>query len=139
MRSRLNLILLGVANVAHAVAFYEALGWRLAATSHAGFAKFDLGGVVLGLLPREQMAQDAGSPDAAGYGFGGMALAYVARHPDEVADTLAAAQAAGGVLVKPATRNAWGIAGYFKDPDGHLFEVVYEDGWVFDPQDNLVV
>ncbi|GGP25083.1 VOC family protein [Silvimonas amylolytica] len=139
MRSRLNLILLGVADVTRSVAFYEAVGWRLAQTSHAGFAKFDLGGVVLGLLPRAEMAQDCNSLDATGQGFGGMALAYVARHPDEVSDTLTLAAQAGGSVVKPATANAWGIAGYFKDPDGHLFEVVYEDGWVFDLHDNLRV
>ncbi len=139
MRPRLNLVLLGVADVARATAFYQALGWTLAATSHAGFAKFDLGGVVLGLLPREAMAQDCNSTPHQGHGFGGMALAYVARQREEVAQTLALAATAGGSVVKPATENAWGIAGYFKDPDGHLFEVVYEDGWIFDTADNLVV
>ncbi|MBB5189389.1 hypothetical protein HNQ50_000099 [Silvimonas terrae] len=139
MRPRLNLVLLGVADVARATAFYQALGWTLAATSHAGFAKFDLGGVVLGLLARDAMAQDCNSATPQGHGFGGMALAYVAHQPAEVAQTLALAAAAGGSIVKPATENAWGIAGYFKDPDGHLFEVVYEDGWVFDATDHLVV
>lgn len=47
--------------------------------------------------------------------------------------------AAGGTLVKPATRTHWGVAGYFKDPDGHLFEVDYEDAWVFAPDHRLVV
>jgi len=46
MRPRLNLILLGVADIAKTVAFYEALGGPKADSSHDGFAKFDLGGVV---------------------------------------------------------------------------------------------
>ena len=49
------------------------------------------------------------------------------------------AAAAGGRIVKPATRTHWGIAGYFADPDGHLFEVDYEDAWVFDDDHRLVV
>lgn len=41
--------------------------------------------------------------------------------------------------VKPATRTHWGIAGYFKGPDGHLFEVDFEEAWVFDGEHRLVV
>ncbi|TFW24662.1 VOC family protein [Duganella callida] len=63
----------------------------------------------------------------------------VARQPDEVPRILAKAEQAGGTIVKPATRTHWGIAGYFKDPDGHLFEVDFETTWVFDPQHHLVV
>jgi hypothetical protein len=46
---------------------------------------------------------------------------------------------AGGTLVKPAARTPWGIADYFKDPDGHLFEVDYEEIWVFEKGHTLVV
>ncbi|SMC24962.1 hypothetical protein SAMN02745857_02020 [Andreprevotia lacus DSM 23236] len=139
MRPRLNLILLGVSNIATATAFYEALGWPKAPTSHDGFAKFDLGGVVLGLLPREDFARDAGFASAEGNGFAGMALAYIARSADDVPRILDKAAALGAEVIKPATRNDWGIAGYFRDPDGHLFEVCYEDGWIFDADDNLRV
>jgi len=52
---------------------------------------------------------------------------------------LAKAVEAGGTLVKPATRTHWGIAGYFKDLDGHLFEVDFEEAWVFDGEHRLVV
>lgn len=46
---------------------------------------------------------------------------------------------AGGTLVKPATKTQWGTAGYFRDPDGHLFEVDHEEVWVFDESDHLIV
>ncbi|WP_374363298.1 VOC family protein [Pseudoduganella danionis] len=136
---RLHLILLGVADVAASVRFYQALGWQQAASSNAGFAKFDLGGYALCLLSRAAFAADALSPTASGNGFAGMALVYLARTPDEVAQVLTRAVAAGGTLVKPATRTDWGVAGYFKDPDGHLFEVDYEDGWVLDSDHRLHV
>ncbi|QLI82686.1 VOC family protein [Chitinibacter fontanus] len=139
MRPRLNLILLGVADVAKSTAFYEALGWQRAATSHSEFVKFDLGGVVLGLQSRSSFAQDCQLPDTGYRGFAGFALAYIARSADEVPHVLATASQLGAEIVKPATRNAWGIAGYFRDPDGHLFEVCYEDGWVFAADGHLVV
>ena len=139
MRQRLNLILLGVADVARSTAFYEALGWQRASSSHAEFVKFDLGGVVLALQSRQHFAQDANYPAAESHGFAGFALGYIARHPDDVARVLEKAAALGAIIVKPATQNAWGIAGYFRDLDGHLFEVLYEDGWIFDQNDNLLV
>lgn len=139
MRPRLNLILLGVQDVARSAAFFQALGWPQAASSHPGFVKIDLGGVVLALQERTAFAQDANQANPEGSGFAGFALAYIARHPAEVAEVLQQAAEHGGTIVKPASPSAWGVAGYFRDPDGHLFEVCYEDGWIFDEADNLVV
>lgn len=136
---RLHLILLGVNDVAASLRFYQALGWQPAASSNEGFVKFDLGGYALCLLSRAAFAADALSPSVSGSGFAGIGLVYLARSPDEVAQVLAHAVAAGGTLVKPATRTDWGVAGYFKDPDGHLFEVDYEDGWVLDHAHRLHV
>ncbi|WP_295994675.1 VOC family protein [Rugamonas sp.] len=72
-------------------------------------------------------------------GFSGIALIHLAQSADEVPRILAKAVEAGGVIVKPATRTHWGIAGYFKDPDGHLFEVDFETTWVFNETHHLVV
>ncbi|WP_028450863.1 VOC family protein [Chitinibacter tainanensis] len=139
MRPRLNLILLGVNDLARASAFYAALGWPQAPTSHAGFVKIDLGGVVLGLLDRAELAKDCLAPVQSHSGFAGFALVYIAHSAAEVSTVLAAAAACGAEIVKPATTTAWGVAGYFRDLDGHLFEVCYEAGWVFDADDHLVV
>lgn len=138
-RQRLHLVLLGVQSVERSTAFYEALGWRKSATGNDGFAKFDLGGYALCLISREALAQDAGFDAAQERGFAGMALIYLAKSADEVPRILAQAVAAGGRLVKPATRTAWGVAGYFADPDGHLFEVDFEAVWVLDDDHRLVV
>ncbi|GGY64525.1 hypothetical protein GCM10011613_05370 [Cellvibrio zantedeschiae] len=139
LKQRLHIILLGVNDVQKSAAFYEALGWKRAPTSHAGFVKFDLGGFALALISREDLAKDALEPSAQGTGFSGVALIHLVRTADEVALTLARAVEAGGTLVKPATKTQWGTAGYFRDPDGHLFEVDHEDVWVFDDADHLVV
>jgi len=139
LKQRLHIILLGVKDVARAAAFYEALGWKRAPTSHAGFVKFDLGGFALALISREDLAKDALEPSAQGSGFSGVALIHLVRNAEDVAKTLARAVEAGGTLVKPATKTQWGTAGYFRDPDGHLFEVDHEDVWVFDQNDHLVV
>lgn len=139
LKQRLHIILLGVNDVAKAAAFYEALGWQRAPSSHAGFVKFDLDGFALALISREDLAKDALQPSPQGSGFSGVALIHLVRTADEVALTLARAVEAGGTLVKPATKTQWGTAGYFRDPDGHLFEVDHEDVWVFDEKDHLVV
>lgn len=136
---RLHLILLGVDSVERSSAFYEALGWQQSPTSNPGFVKFDLGGYALCLISREDFARDAGFESPQGSGFGGIGLIHIARSADEVARILAKAVEAGGRLVKPATRTHWGVAGYFADPDGHLFEVDYEGVWVLDDDHRLVV
>jgi len=139
LKQRLHIILLGVNDVAASAAFYEALGWQRAATSHAGFVKFDLGGFALALISRADLAQDALAPSGQASGFSGVALIHLVRNVEDVALTLARAVKAGGTLVKPATKTQWGTAGYFRDPDGHLFEIDHEEVWVFDHADHLVV
>ena len=138
-RQRLHLILLGVANVAKSTAFYEALGWVKSPTSHEGFAKFDLGGYALCLLPKDDFAKDALAKTSENTSFSGVGFVYLAKTPEEVLQILQRAVLAGGTLVKPATRTPWGIAGYFQDLDGHLFEVDFEEPWVFDSEHHLIV
>ncbi len=136
---RLHLILLGVKDVAKSKQFYERLGWCASPTGHEGFVKIDLGGYALCLLPIGDFAKDALSPSAEEPAFSGTGFVYLAKTPEDVPNILSRAVTAGGQLVKPATRTPWGIAGYFKDPDGHLFEVDYETTWVFTEDHKLVV
>lgn len=136
---RLHLILLGVEDVLRSAVFYDGLGWQRASTSHSGFVKYDLGGFALCLISRKDLAKDALSPTDQPSGFAGSALIYLAKKVEDVPRILAKAVEAGGTLVKPATKTHWGVAGYFRDPDGHLFEVDYEDVWVFDDQHHLIV
>lgn len=139
LSQRLHLILLGVADVQRSARFYEALGWKRSPTGHEGFEKFDLGGYALSLISKDDLARDANYTSSDMQGFRGIALIYLAKTVEEVPRILAKAVEAGGELVKPATRTSWGVAGYFKDPDGHLFEVDYENPWKFDNDHYLIV
>lgn len=136
---RMHLILLGVEDIRRSKQFYEALGWEKSPTGHDEFVKFDLGGYALCLLSRKALAEDSLASSAAAPEFNGVCFVHLVKTPEEVPAVLAKAVAAGGTLVKPATRTLWGIAGYFKDPDGYLFEVDYEEVFVFDEQHQLIV
>ena len=128
MEQRLSLVTLGVADLDRSRRFYEALGWRRSG-DQPEVAFFQAGGMVLALWSREQLAADANVP-AAGSGFSGIALAYNARSREEVDAVLAEAKAAGAAIPKPAEDTFWGgYAGYFADPDGHLWEVAWNPHW----------
>ena len=63
---------------------------------------------------------------AEGAGFQGFTLAHNVASKEEVDKTLAFAEQAGAILVKPAQDVFWGgYSGYFKDPDGFLWEVAW--------------
>ncbi|RSM41309.1 hypothetical protein DMB66_56230 [Actinoplanes sp. ATCC 53533] len=139
MRQKLNMIVLGVRDVLSSVAFYEALGWKRSASGSDEFALFDLGGVALALLPRHAVADDARLTDHETGGFAGFALAYIAHSSDDVYRIIAKAEELGATVTRPAKTTPWGHNGYFTGIDGHLIEVLYEDGWKFDDRDNLVL
>jgi catechol 2,3-dioxygenase-like lactoylglutathione lyase family enzyme len=129
MEQRLSLVTLGVADLERSRRFYEdGLGWRRA-NQHEEVAFYQLGGMVLALWGRDALAQDARLPDV-GSGFGGIALAYNTRSRGEVDTVLGEAEAAGARIPKPAAGTAWGgYAGYFADPDGHLWEIAWNPDW----------
>lgn len=126
MEPRVSLITLGVESIARARAFYERLGFVASPSSNENVTFFPAGGVVLGLFGREALAEDAAVTDAGKTAFSGVALAHNVRTEEEVAATLAEAEAAGAAIVKPAQKAFWGgVSGYFTDPDGHLWEVAF--------------
>ena len=130
MHQRLTVITLGVADVVRARAFYEAIGWRAYGKEPSpDVAFFQMGSMVLALFGRAALAKDAGVADSAP-GFGGVALAWNGASEAEVDAALAEAVAAGARLLKPAQKTFWGgYAGYFADPDGHLWEVAHNPFW----------
>jgi catechol 2,3-dioxygenase-like lactoylglutathione lyase family enzyme len=125
MEPRISLITLGVADIARARRFYEALGWRAGGPSNEHVAFFQLGGMALSLYGRQALAEDARqSPQ--GSGFAGIALGQNLRSREQVDALLAEVEAAGGTILKPAEDVFWGgYSGYFADPDGHLWEVAW--------------
>ena len=122
---RLNLVTLGVADVAMARRFYERLGFAASDFDSEGIAFFEMSGVILALFGREDLAEDAGVP-VEGSGFNAVTLAINLSSRDEVDAALAFAEACGGRIVQPAREVFWGgYSGYFADPDGHLWELAF--------------
>ena len=130
METRLSLVTLGVRDLPRARAFYEKLGFKASSVSNENVTFFQCGALALGLFGWDALAEDAHVP-AMGDGFRGVSLAQNVRTKEEVAKVLAEAEAAGGKVVKPAQDVFWGgPSGYFTDPDGHLWEVAWNEAFV---------
>lgn len=132
MKPRISVLTLGVADLERSLAFYrDGLGLPTAGIvggefEHGAVAFFDLsGGLRLAIWAQDDLAHDAGlakapiSPTSFTIGHN------VARR-EEVDDVMAEACRAGAEIVK-APQNTFygGYAGYFRDPNGHLWEVVW--------------
>ena len=132
MQPRITLITLTVDDLERAVRFYrDGLGLATQGIvgeqfEHGAVAFFDLAsGLRLALWPRASLAHDAGisvGPRSATE----FCLAHNVSSRADVDAVLAEARRAGATLVKPANETFWGgYAGYFQDPDGHLWEVAF--------------
>jgi len=137
VEQRVSLITLGVRDLARARRFYEALGWR--GQEVEGTVFFQAGGLALVLWSRQLLAADAGVDDD-GSAFGGIVLAHNVRAAADVDALLAAAEAAGASVSKPASPTPWGgYAGCFRDPDGHAWEVAHNPGFPLADDGTLTV
>ncbi|MFL5675275.1 MAG: VOC family protein [Chloroflexota bacterium] len=137
--ARLGIVTLGVADLARSVAFYEALGWEKCSSSQDGvIAWFRTADTHLGLFPFADLAADANLGAEQTAGFRGITLAINVDAAGEVPPALAAAVAAGGRLLKPATLTDWGgTSGYVADPDGHPWEIAHNPFFPIDPDGRL--
>ena len=129
MEQRFSLITLGVRSVEASAAFFERLGWRRLVKAAEGVAFFQCGGVALSLYPRAELAADAGTEVDDG-GASAFSIAYNTRSKDEVDAVLAEAEAAGARVARRGREMPWGgYSGYFRDLDGHLWEVAWNPGF----------
>lgn len=137
MKPRITLFTLGVDDLERAVRFYrDGLGLKTEGIvgtqfEHGAVAFFDLqAGLKLALWPRASIAHDTGiapgSPSATEFTIG-----HNVSSKAEVYAVMEQAKSAGAVVVKQAQDTFWGgYAGYFQDPDGHLWEVAWNPQWV---------
>lgn len=136
MQPRLTVITLGVDDLEAALRFYrDGLGFVTdgivgQAFEHGAVAFIDLQpGLRLALWPRASLGHDAGLPVTAASATD-LSLGHNVGSKSEVDAVMAAAEAAGARIVKPAGATFWGgYAGYFQDPDDHLWEVVWNPQW----------
>jgi catechol 2,3-dioxygenase-like lactoylglutathione lyase family enzyme len=138
MEPRIHVITLAVADLERALAFYrDGLGLPTRGvvasefegdeTTPAGaIAMFDLeDGLILAVYPRTELAKDAGIAPAAP-ASGEFSIGHMVESTAEVDALLAQAEAAGATLTDRAHDRPWGIySGYFHDPDGHLWEIIW--------------
>jgi uncharacterized protein len=118
--SRVNLITLGVSNVATSTEFYERLGWKKSASSNEQVTFFHSNGTVLGLFGRLALAEDAQVAPAKD-GFSGVTLAQNFDSEKEVDAAYAHAISCGAKTLKQPQKVFWGgYSGYFADLDGHV-------------------
>lgn len=137
MKPRITVITIGVDDLEQSVRFYrDGLGWQTEGIigkefEHGAVAFFDLQpSLKLALWPRSSISHDSGIPldKASSTEF---TLGHNVSSKTEVDAIMAQVKNAGGVIVKPAQDTFWGgYAGYFHDPDGHLWEVVWNPQWV---------
>jgi hypothetical protein len=135
MKPKISMITLGVRDIETSIKFYqEGLGFpKMESPPEVAF--FTLNGSWLGLYSRESLAEDATvSPE--GSGFTGFTLSHNVASESEVDQTIKQAVLAGATLVKPAQKVSWGgYSGYFKDPDGYLWEVAHNPHFWVGPKD----
>lgn len=135
MQARITLLTLGVDDLERAVAFYrDGLGF---ATRGIVGTEFDNGavaffqlqpGLKLALWPRASLAADTGLPLQPRSALE-HALAHNVGSREAVDAVMAQARAAGARIVKAARETFYGgYAGYFQDPEGHLWEVAFNPG-----------
>ena len=132
MRARISLITLGVDDLDRALAFYrDGLGLATKGIvgtefEHGRVAFFELqNGLMLALWPRRDLAWDANVPQAPGTSTG-FSIGHNVSSRAEVDAVMAEAKRAGAQIVKGAHEAFWGgYAGYFRDPDGHLWEIAW--------------
>ena len=136
MKPRITVITLGVDDLEASLRFYrEGLGFPTegivgAEFEHGAVAFIQLQpGLRLALWPRKSIAHDSGlvaSPASPTE----MTLGHNVASKEEVDSVMESARAAGAVIVKAAHETFWGgYSGYFQDPDGHLWEIVWNPQW----------
>ncbi|MCG6146923.1 VOC family protein [Leptospira levettii] len=127
MFPRINLITLGVSDLNRAVHFYETgLGWKKSKESNENVAFFQIGALVLGLFGEKDLAKDIGIPFQNRQEYSGLTLAQNVETEAEVDRIINEVRKLGATILKEPQKVFWGgYSAYFKDLDGHIFEVAY--------------
>jgi len=141
--NRIHVVTLGVRDMDRTLRFYrDGLGFETSIEEgNPPIVFFQSDGATLALCPRDGMAKDISQEHPPqGEGFAGITLAYVAKEQCEVDQIMDLAERAGGQIVKKPQRVFWGgYSGYFRDPDGYYWEVMYWEDWKFKGDGSLLI
>jgi catechol 2,3-dioxygenase-like lactoylglutathione lyase family enzyme len=132
MKPRITVITIGVENLERSLRFYrDGLGFQTQGIigtefEHGAVAFFDLqANLQLAIWPRKSISHDSGIPLGIPSSTE-FTLGHNVSSRAEVDAVMEQARSAGAVIVKSAHDTFWGgYAGYFQDPDQHLWEVVW--------------
>jgi catechol 2,3-dioxygenase-like lactoylglutathione lyase family enzyme len=134
----LSLVTLGVHDLDAMKRFYiEKFGW-IPLKDSDGIVFFKLNGLLLGLFPKEELAEDAGVP-AEGQGFKGFSLAVCLRSEREVDAMFEELEKKGAPIVKKPEKVFWGgYRGYAADVERNLWEIAYNPFMTLDERGGVV-
>ena len=142
--NRINLICLGVKDMAKSLAFYKSIGFVTYEKSDCPpVVFFDSQGSKLELFSIEGLAKDINAqnpPEISAGGFCGVTMSCTMKSEAEVDSFFAKIEELGVTIAKMPEKVFWGgYSGYFQDPDGYYWEVAYGPNWKFDDRDMLIV
>ncbi|NOT44647.1 MAG: VOC family protein [Acidobacteria bacterium] len=132
MNPRISVLTLGVADLDRSLAFYRSgLGLPTEGIvgrefAHGAVAFFELsGGLRLGIWAQDDIAHDTGLPST-GVSPTSFTIGHNVSRREDVDEVIEQARRAGADITKAPEETFYGgYAGYFLDPDGHLWEVVW--------------
>ena len=139
MKPRLNVVTLAVADLDKSLTFYrdglgfptegiigdEFVGTETEPGGAIGYFEFE-NGLIFTLYPRSDLAKDSKRPLASASSVE-FSLGYLAESKKEVDEIIDKAKEAGATITDQPHDRPWGIySGYFADPDGHLWEIIYK-------------
>jgi catechol 2,3-dioxygenase-like lactoylglutathione lyase family enzyme len=137
MKARITVLTIGVDDLERSLRFYrDGLGLPTEGIigtqfEHGAVAFFELeGGLKLALWPRDHLAHDCGLPNS-GHSATEFSIGHNVASEQEVDAVMEQAAKAGAHIVKKAQKTFWGgYAGYFQDPDDHLWEVAFNPDFI---------
>lgn len=139
--NRIHIITLGVKDINKSLTFYrDGLGFKTTVSEdNPPIVFFQTMGVTLALCPKDGLSEDIDKDHPPlGSGFSGTTLGYIVEDKNAVEMVLSLAEKAGGKIIKSAQEAFWGgYHGYFSDPDGYYWEVMYWENWKFKDDGSL--
>ncbi|MBR7794717.1 MAG: VOC family protein [Bacillota bacterium] len=136
MKPSITVLTLGVDDLERSLQFYrDGLGLPTEGIvgsefEHGAVAFFELqAGIKLAIWKRTDIAHEAkielGEPSSTECTIG-----HNTKSREEVDEVMEQAKNAGAIITDPAHDTFWGgYSGHFQDPDGHLWEIVWNPAW----------